>query len=504
MNYSVSKFIVVLLSVLPIVVFVTVLNFTISPIGTQLFFRFLVGSAFVLFGLTFFLLGIDIGISPFGSIVGATIAKKNKFWVVIVLGLLVGFFIAIAEPGLLVFANQVSDITLGQISSSILLIVVSIGIAIMLIIGLFRIVYNVPIYVLLIILYAIIFVLGLFTSGEFLAIAFDSAGAVTGMLVVPFILSISAGMAHLKRNHKDSDNDSFGLLAIVLTGAIISVMILGLLSKNIDFVSIELGDKVISSNSIMGSFGRIIPRILLTSFIAILPLPIILLAFNKILFKIKKRKLKKLITGFIFSFIGLFLFLLGANGSFMDVGMGIGYNLANLDREIFLIVIGFVLGATIILAEPAVYVLTHQIEEVTSGSIRRKVVLVSLTVGVGLAVALSAIRIVIPAIQLWHFLLPGYLICLIMMFFIPKMFVGISFDAGVVATGPMTVTFLLAFMQGAAYAYDGSDVLTDGLGMIAMVAMVTILVLEVMGLFLSIKLKLKLRGTKGGVKDGNK
>lgn len=491
MNNIVSKLKEVLLSVLPIIILVTILNFTISPIGTQLLIRFIIGSVFVVLGLALFLIGVDIGITPFGNIAGTTIAKSNKFWVVLILGLLLGFFIAIAEPGLLVFSNQVNEISLGQISNLTLLIVVSIGIAVMLILGLIRMLYNISLYIVLIALYLIILMLGIFSSGEFLAIAFDSAGAVTGMLVVPFILSLSVGIAHLKRNNKDCDNDSFGLLAIVLTGAIISVMILGLLSKNMDFNTLQLSEILFNSSSIMGPFATIIPNLLLTSLIAILPLLIILLIFNKMFFKVKRKKLRKLLTGFIFAYIGLFLFLLGVNGAYMNVGIKIGYSLANLDRLIYLIIIGFVLGATIILAEPAVYVLTHQIEDVTSGYIKRKAVLVSLTIGVGLAVALSAIRIIIPEIQLWHYLLPGYFICILLMFFIPKLFVGIAFDSGVVATGPMTATFILAFMQGAANAYEGADILMDGLGMIAMVAMVSILALEVLGLIFAIKLKNK-------------
>ncbi len=491
MNNIVSKLKEVLLSVLPIIILVTILNFTISPIGTQLLIRFIIGSVFVVLGLALFLIGVDIGITPFGNIAGTTIAKSNKFWVVLILGLLLGFFIAIAEPGLLVFSNQVNEISLGQISNLTLLIVVSIGIAVMLILGLIRMLYNISLYIVLIALYLIILMLGIFSSGEFLAIAFDSAGAVTGMLVVPFILSLSVGIAHLKRNNKDCDNDSFGLLAIVLTGAIISVMILGLLSKNMDFNTLQLSEILFNSSSIMGPFATIIPNLLLTSLIAILPSLIILLIFNKMFFKVKRKKLRKLLTGFIFAYIGLFLFLLGVNGAYMNVGIKIGYSLATLDRLIYLIIIAFVLGATIILAEPAVYVLTHQIEDVTSGYIKRKAVLVSLTIGVGLAVALSAIRIIIPEIQLWHYLLPGYFICILLMFFIPKLFVGIAFDSGVVATGPMTATFILAFMQGAANAYEGADILMDGLGMIAMVAMVSILALEVLGLIFAIKLKNK-------------
>ena len=153
-----------------------------------------------------------------------------------------------------------------------------------------------------------------------------------------------------------------------------------------------------------------------------------------------------------------------------------------LDNSLYIIIIGFIIGFVIVLAEPAVYVLTHQIEDVTSGYIKRNVVLVPLAIGVGISVALSVIRILVPSIQLWHYLLPGYFISLLLMFFTPKLFVGIAFDAGGVATGPMTATFILAFIQGAAATYEGASLIVDGFGMIAMVAMTPIITLEILGL----------------------
>jgi hypothetical protein len=161
------------------------------------------------------------------------------------------------------------------------------------------------------------------------------------------------------------------------------------------------------------------------------------------------------------------------------------------DNKIFIVIVGFVLGLVTILAEPAVYVLTRQIEDVTSGYVKRKAVLVSLSLGVGIAIALSAVRILVPAIQLWHYLLPGYIICILMTFFAPKLFVGIAFDAGGVATGPMTATFILAFTQGVADAFEGADLLVEGFGMIAMVAMMPIITLQILGIIFKIKSKTK-------------
>ena len=483
-----SKLKEVVFAVLPITVLVILLNLTIAPISLVLMSRFLIGSVFVTIGLTSFLLGVDIGITPLGDYTGTSLAKTNKLWIVLIAGVILGFLISIAEPGLLVLANQVDYVTSGQIPGLSILITVSIGLAVMLGLGFLRIFYNIPLYKILLVLYLIVFGLTLFSSREFLAIAFDASGSTTGVLAVPFILSLSVGISKLKKDSKASEKDSFGLIAIASTGAIISVLMLGIFSKTTDFVS-ELDPRVVDSNSIIMPFINGFGEYLFESLIAIIPLLVVLIFFQKVYFKLKKRNMRKLLTGFIFALIGLLLFLIGVNAGFMEIGASIGNELALLDNKSYILIIGFVLGVTIILAEPAIYVLIHQIEDVTSGYVNRRAVLISLAIGVGIAVSLSVTRVLVPGIQLWHYLLPGYIICLVLMFFTPKLFVGIAFDAGGVATGPMTATFILAFIQGAANAFEGADLLVDGFGMIAMVAMIPILTLEVLGIIFVIKSK---------------
>ncbi len=490
-----SKFMEVLTSVLPITVMVLLLHFTLTPMEGPMIGRFLFGAALIMVGLTLFLIGVDIGVTPLGDYTGTALAKSNKLWIVLIAGAVLGFFISIAEPGLLVLANQVGFVTSGQISSMSILMIVSIGLALMLALGFLRIFYNYPLYKMLMILYVLIFGLSIFTSREFLAISFDASGATTGILAVPFILSLSLGISKMKKDSKASEKDSFGLVAIASTGAILGVMLLDLFTKNTSF-NADIESVVTVSGSILKPFIALIPDMLFESIIAMSPLVVILLVLQKAVFKLQKREFRKMVTGFIYGFIGLVIFLIGVNGGFMDVGTFIGTALALLDNKIPIVVIGFIIGLVTILAEPAVHVLTHQIEEVTSGYVKRIAVLVPLSLGVGLAVALSVIRILIPEIQLMHYLVPGYIISLGLMFVVPKLFVGIAFDAGGVATGPMTATFILAFVQGAAHAYEGADMLVDGFGMIAMVAMAPIITLQLLGLVFQRKAK-----KKGAVKE---
>ncbi len=475
---------------LPITVMVLLLHFTLTPMEGPMIWRFLFGAALIMVGLTLFLIGVDIGVTPLGDHTGTALAKSNKLWIVLIAGVVLGFFISIAEPGLLVLADQVGFVTSGQISSMSILMIVSIGLALMLALGFLRIFYNYPLYKMLMVLYVLIFGLSIFTSREFLAISFDASGATTGILAVPFILSLSLGISKMKKDSKASEKDSFGLVAIASTGAILGVMLLDLFTKNTSF-NADIESVVTVSDSILKPFIALIPDMLFESIIAMSPLVVILLVLQKAVFKLQKREFRKMVTGFIYGFIGLVIFLIGVNGGFMDVGTSIGTALALLDNKVPIVIIGFIIGLVTIIAEPAVHVLTHQIEEVTSGYVKRIAVLVPLSLGVGLAVALSVIRILIPEIQLMHYLVPGYIISLGLMFVVPKLFVGIAFDAGGVATGPMTATFILAFVQGAAHAYEGADMLVDGFGMIAMVAMAPIITLQLLGLVFQSKAKKK-------------
>ena len=459
-----------------------------------LVFRFLLGALLIVFGLAIFLFGVDIGITRIGTLMGGTLTKSNKLWIIVVAGLLLGFFISIAEPDLHILAGQVDMVTSGVISKLSIVVVVSIGIAVMLTSGLVRIIYNIPLYKLLTVLYVFILGLSFFTSSEFLAISFDASGATTGALTVPFMLALALGVSSLKKDGKASEKDSFGLVAVTSTGAIIAVMIMSILSKQ-DEITGSLQESAQASSSLLGPFIDKLPVIAFEIFVALLPIILMFFVFQKVSFKISPKAYRKVLKGLVYTFVGLVLFLTGVNAGFMEVGSRIGYNVAVLDDKWIIVAIGFILGLVVILAEPAVYVLTHQIEDVTSGYVKRPVVLIALSIGVAFAVSLSMIRILIPGLQLWHFLLPGYVVSILMMYFVPKLFVGMAFDAGGVASGPMTATFILAFAQGAAEAIEGANVMVDGFGVIAMVAMTPIIALQTLGFIF------KMKSVKEGLKE---
>lgn len=497
MSELASKFKESLLSVLPIAGIVLILHFTATPLEAVQLWRFIIGAVLIIIGLAVFLLGVEVGIDPIGHLMGGLITKSNKLWIVAVAGLLLGFFISVAEPDLHVLAGQVDMVTGGLVSKLSIVLIVSVGIAVLLAFGLIRIIYGIPLNKVLTVIYGLICVLALFTAPEFMAISFDASGATTGALTVPFILALSLGVSSLKKDSKASEKDSFGLVAVVSTGAILSVMLMSIISKA-DKVTGALEVQLSGNSSILEPFLQKLPVVAFEIALALLPILLIYLIFHKkASFGTGHHRMRPVI-GLIYAFIGLTLLLTGVNGGFMEVGATVGYKLGAMDKNGLLIGVGFVLGFVTILAEPAVYVLTNQIETVTSGYIKRKTVLGALTLGVGAAVALSMLRITLPELKLWHYLLPGYAIALAMTYFVPKLFVGIAFDSGGVASGPMTATFILAFAQGAAEAIEGADVMLDGFGIIAMVALTPLIALQILGLIYKIKTR------KAGADDDGK
>jgi hypothetical protein len=469
-----------LYAVVPIVALVLILSFTLAPLDTSDIVAFLVGSLLVTVGLAVFLFGVDVGITPIGNALGSLITKANSLWLVVASGISLGFFISIAEPDLHILGDQVEAVTAGGISKVSILVIVSVGIAVTLSLGLVRIVHNVPLYKVLTVLYSAILILGIFTSPEFLAISFDASGATTGALAVPFILALAVGVSELKKDSKASENDSFGLVAIVSAGAIMAVMIMSVFSND-DGMTGTLTLAQTDSTSIVASLLRELPTVSGEIFLALLPILLVFLVIQRVSLKASRRAFRRILIGLLLTFVGVVLFLTGAHVGFMDVGVTLGYEIGSMDNKVYVLIVGFALGLVVVLAEPAVHVLTHQIENVTSGYVSRRAVAVALSIGVGFAVALSMLRILVPEIQLWHYLLPGYLLSIAMTYWVPKLFVGIAFDSGGVASGPMTVTFVLGFTHGVAEAVEGASVLVEGFGVIAMVALTPIVAVQVLG-----------------------
>lgn len=486
MGILLAKFKETVLSVLPVVLLVALLHLTLTPLPMESFLRFLIGSGIITLGLSVFLFGVDLAISPVGNAIGSQIARKKSLTLIVASGLILGFFINIAEPDLFVLAVQIEEATQGLLAVALILVVVSLGIGIMVATGLLRIVFQVPLRVMLFLIYGLIFILTVLAPRDLLGIAFDSGGATTGSMTVPFILALGLGVASV-HGGKKGEEDAFGLIAIASAGPMLTVLVMTLV-KGIKGLSGSGGSESVFEGGLILPFLHQGVHISLEVALALLPLLVLTFLAQGFMLKLSKRRFRRILKGFLYTYIGFVFFLTGVTAGFMEAGQKLGSLIADYPVWVVL-VIGFLIGSLVILAEPSVHILTIQIEDITGGSISKNKIMMALALGVSLAIVLSLLRFYIVSLELWHLLLVLYGFALILTLFCPPLFTGIAFDSGGVASGPMTATFVLAFVQGLALKEGGS--LLDAFGTIAMVALTPLITLQLFGLVYAYKLRKK-------------
>ena len=467
-------------AVFPILAIVLILCFSIAPIPPSILMTFLVGAVLLIVGMLFFNVGVEMSMTPIGERVGSIMTKSKNVFIVILISFIMGFIITISEPDLQVLAEQVPSVP-----NLTLILAVALGVGGFLIVALLRMLFGIALGHFLIIFYGIVFALTLFVPGDFLAVAFDSGGVTTGPMTVPFIMSFGLGISAI-RSDRHAEEDSFGLIALCSIGPILAVLILGMIFHPESAEQVSESIPVINDTVELWSlFANGFPTYIKEIAISLLPIVVFYGIFQTISGDANKRTLTKIIIGLIYTYLGLVLFLTGVNVGFMPAGNYLGQTMAGLPFAWIIVPIGMIIGYFIVLAEPAVFVLTKQVEELTSGAISAKAMGLSLSIGVATSVGLAMIRVLTGISILW-FLVPGYLVALVLTFLVPKIFTAIAFDSGGVASGPMTATFLLPFAMGACEALGG-NIITDAFGIVAMVAMTPLITIQIMGVVFKVK-----------------
>ena len=475
-----EKFSETLKAVFPILAIVLLLCFTVAPIPPSILLTFLLGAVLLIIGMLFFNVGVEISMTPMGERVGTIMTKSKNVVVMILISFVMGFVITISEPDLQVLAQQVPSIP-----NMTLILAVALGVGVFLVVALLRMLIGVPLSWLLVFFYAIVFGLTLFVPQDFLAISFDSGGVTTGPMTVPFIMAFGIGISAI-RSDKHAANDSFGLVALCSIGPILAVLLLGMIFKPDSAEQVSEAIPVIDNTvDLWHLFMVEFPTYFEEMAVSLLPIVVLFALFQLVSRDINKRSLIRIGIGIVYTYIGLVLFLTGVNVGFMPAGNYLGQTIAGLSFAWIIVPIGMIIGYFIVLAEPAVFVLTKQVEELTSGAISAKAMGTSLSIGVAASVGLAMIRVLTGISILW-FLVPGYAIALILTFFVPKIFTAIAFDSGGVASGPMTATFLLPFAMGACEALGG-NIITDAFGIVAMVAMTPLITIQIMGVIFKVK-----------------
>lgn len=469
-----SKIMESLKSVLPITGIVFLLSITIIPMPASTLMMFLGGALLLILGFGLFSLGVDLAMQPLGEGIGVEVTKMKKSWLALAVCFFIGIVITVAEPDLQVLATQVPTV-----ENSVLIMTVAVGVGVFLAIAMLRILFRIELAHMLIFFYVAVFALTYFAPNEFMPVAFDSGGVTTGPVTVPFIMTLGIGMAML-RSDKDSRDDSFGLVALCSIGPVLSVLILSIIfDLSTTDHTMKMIPEVFTTRDIMQQFIAGLPTYAEEVLIALFPILALFVLFQMITKRFHGQNLIRLMVGMVYSYLGLVTFLTGVNVGFMPIGNYIGNAIATSPYQAALVPIGALIGFFIVIAEPAVRVLTRQVEEISNGAISQNALLRALSIGVACSVGIAMIR-VLYGVPIIYFLIPGYLVALILTFFVPKMYTAIAFDSGGVASGPMTATFLLPLAMGACEGVGG-NLFLDAFGIVAMVAMTPLITIQVMG-----------------------
>ena len=466
-----------LVSVLPIVVLVLILNFTsILNFSTPELIVFVISAFVLIFGIALFNLGADLAMTPMGEHIGSGLTKLKSLSLLLGVCFAMGILITVAEPDLTVLANQVSVI----MSSKLLILTVGAGVGLLLVIAILKIVTRRSLSKLLMFFYMLLFAVTtiLIESGNsnLIPMGFDSGGVTTGPITVPFIMALGVGIA-TTIGGKDSSENSFGLIALCSVGPILAVLVLGCT------VTGEMDAYDLSQYLLRYDPVHIIEVFIDTAKEVAIALGLIVLFFTLLqcsVLKLPKKRLIQIAVGIAYTFVGLVIFLSAVKIGFMPIGYKLGLSIA--ENKAVAIIFSLVIGMVVVLAEPAVHVLNKQVEEITEGTVSRRSMMIALSIGVGLSICLSIVRIIFD-FNILFYLIPGYMISLGLSFFVPGLYTAIAFDSGGVASGPLTSSFILPFAVGVCAGITGGvdSILSNAFGIVAMVAMAPLITIQLLG-----------------------
>ncbi|MGN0794478.1 MAG: DUF1538 domain-containing protein [Aristaeellaceae bacterium] len=465
-------------SVLPIVVIVAAMCLTFVPMDTGLMLSFIVGSLMLMVGMGLFSLGSEVSMTPIGTHMGAKLTKSRNLPLILGISLLLGIAVTVSEPDLTVLAASVPTI-----DDRVLIVTVGVGVGLLLMLSMVRILFRIPLKWLLIALYGLVFLLSavvVAVKPDYLAVAFDSGGVTTGPMTVPFIMALGVGVASI-RSDTSAQEDSFGLVALCSVGPILAVLLLSFLSTGAPDGGSDPAEAILHTVQLGKTYLRELPGETVNVAVALLPIAAFFLIFQFTVLHLRRVPFLRILLGLAVTLAGLVLFLTGANVGFEALGLALGGHIADMGPWRFLLIpIAMLMGWYIINAEPAVHVLNRQVEELSAGAISEQAMHYALAIAVSAANGLAMLRVLTGISILW-ILVPGYLTALALTLVVPPTFTAIAFDSGGVASGPLTATFMLPFAMGACQALGG-NVMTDAFGLVALVAMMPLITVQIMGL----------------------
>lgn len=464
-----------------------ILNFSgVVDLNIHEFIMFTVSSIGLILGIGLFGLGADIAMTPMGEHIGSGLTKMHSKSFLLISAFIMGLLVTVAEPDLSVLAKQVSNV----VNKNILILIIGAGVGLFLLFAVLKTVMRKQLSAIIMFFYMVLFALDALViingNNDFIALSFDSGGVTTGPITVPFIMALGVGIAGTVGG-RNSDENSFGLIALCSVGPILAVSTLGIFADsgiNYAIADYSVSDDLFSAylDAVLVSIKDVaIALALIVAFFIILQI---------VFLKLPKKKIEQIGIGIAYTFVGLVIFLSSVNVGYMPIGYKIGCEISSKTSDYVPVIIGFVIGAVAVLAEPAVHVLNKQVEEVTNGTVTKLSMTVALSVGVGISIALSMLRIIFD-FNIMAYLIPGYLISLGLSLFVPGIYTAIAFDSGGVASGPLTSGFILPMAIGACYTLQGeAKIMSDAFGIVAMVAMTPLITIQILGFRSIVKKKI--------------
>ena len=495
------------LSIVPMIVIVLILSFSsLARLDANRgdYALLVIGMFVLIAGLSIFQIGAGSSLTKVGEYMGTSLSKQKNLFIVCLFAFALGTLITVAEPSILIVSKQVN------INPLLLVGGIAIGVGGFIVIGILRIMFHRSLKLWYVLFYFITFMLMIIVVMDpskriFLPFIFDSGGVTTGSATVPFILSLGAGIA-VVTGGKNARNDSFGLVGMASIGPIMTVAIMlmiGNVSGSFDPTTTytQLGSMPVWQMFV----NTLIPTSLqnrgtmIDVLIALAPTLTIFMVYELIYIRLPKPKVLKLLVGFLFTYIGLTIFLTGTGAAMTPLGYYVGSQLGN-QPEWLIILIAFVIGLVTIICEPAVHVLTQQIEDISDGRTKKITVLFTLSLGVGVAIALAMIRTVFN-FSIMYYMVPGYIISIVLMFICPDIYTAMAFDSGGTASGPMASSFVLPMVVGVTVALGSNrgvdpNYYEQSFGVIALIALTPVIAIQILGVInniTSVRARYKMR-----------
>jgi hypothetical protein len=474
---------------LPLALIIFIVCVFIAPMEDPFdYVRLAVGYAGVVIGQSLFLIGLDASVLPIGKEIGQSLAKIKKIALVIMFGVLFGFFATIAEPAMWVLARQ-TNMIVNAVHVTVFVIVMSAGIGIFVGLALWRIMKDISFRWIFGVFYALVFIVIFAVPDQFVALAFDGSGATTGDISVPFVLALGLG-ASTAFSKRGGNEDSFGIIGIASIGPILAVFLYGIVLRLVHGGMPPEG--IYDPGALPTDVGVVLGASLTDALVALTPLLLAFIPFQFFLIKMKRTRFIQVLLGLLPVFAGLLIFLFAIDFGFAFAGGYIGEVFMDPARsQVFrwaLLLVGFILGVAITLTEPAVTVLGEQLENMIG--IKRMTTRLTLGLGIGASASLAIVKIMYEINILW-FLIPLYAVALIMMKFTPRLFVGLAFDSGGVSGGALSSAVLTPLTLGIAQAVARGveagggipqSILTNGFGIIAFISVTPLIAIQTLGI----------------------